>query len=59
MYKFIIYKAKDGWRWRYVAPNGRIMAVSGEGLHNKVDLLESMEVLKEKFRDSKIYEEEK
>lgn len=25
-----VYRAKDGWRWRMVRPNGRLMAESGE-----------------------------
>jgi uncharacterized protein YegP (UPF0339 family) len=27
--RFDVYKAKDGWRWRLIAANGRILA-SGE-----------------------------
>lgn len=30
-----IYKAKDGWRWRMVAKNGRIVACSGEAFFSK------------------------
>ena len=29
-YVFDIFKAKDGWRWRLWARNGRMIAVSGE-----------------------------
>jgi len=29
-YEFRIYEAKDGWRWRLVAGNGRIVADSAE-----------------------------
>ena len=29
-YCFQVYKAKDGWRWRMWARNGRIIADSGE-----------------------------
>lgn len=28
--KITVYKAKDGHRWRMVAPNGRIVAEGGE-----------------------------
>ena len=28
--KIKVYKAKDGWRWRAVARNGKITADSGE-----------------------------
>lgn len=30
-----IYKAKDGWRWRLWAKNGRIVAESGEAYRAK------------------------
>jgi len=33
--KIHIYKAKDGWRWRAVARNGRIVADGGEGYVSK------------------------
>ena len=29
-YRISVYEAKDGWRWRMKAPNGRIVADSGE-----------------------------
>jgi len=28
--KFELYKSKDGWRWRFKARNGEIIAVSSE-----------------------------
>lgn len=34
-----VYKAKDGWRWRYRASNGRIMADGSEGYENKDDAI--------------------
>jgi uncharacterized protein YegP (UPF0339 family) len=33
--KFDVYQAKDGWRWRLVATNGRIIADSGEAYVSK------------------------
>lgn len=33
--KFHIYKAKDGWRWRLKARNGKIVADSGEAYTRK------------------------
>ena len=30
-YCFQLFKAKDGWRWRMWARNGRCIAESGEG----------------------------
>jgi uncharacterized protein YegP (UPF0339 family) len=34
--KFEVYPAKDGWRWRLVAANGRIIA-TGEAHTRKAD----------------------
>jgi uncharacterized protein YegP (UPF0339 family) len=33
--KFVLYKARYGFRWRLVASNGRIIADSGEAYRNK------------------------
>jgi uncharacterized protein YegP (UPF0339 family) len=30
MSRLVIYHARDGWRWRLVAKNNRIVAESGE-----------------------------
>lgn len=30
-----IYRAKDGWRWRLWAKNGRVIAESGEAYRSK------------------------
>jgi uncharacterized protein YegP (UPF0339 family) len=35
--KLDIYKAADGWRWRFVAENGRIIAESGEAYTRNAD----------------------
>ncbi len=34
-YRFEIYRAKDGWRWRLKAANHRIVACSGEAFSSK------------------------
>ena len=34
-----VYKAKDGWRWRRQAANGKILAESGEAYTNKNDAI--------------------
>jgi len=34
---FHVYRAKDGWRWRAVRANGRIMADGGEAYTRKAD----------------------
>ena len=36
--KYVMYKdGRNEWRWRLLAANHRIIAVSGEGYHNKID----------------------
>lgn len=48
-----IYEARRGlalrkqWRWRIVAKNGRIVAVSSEGYNNRADLMRALEIVKE------------
>ena len=32
-----LYRAPDGWRWRYTSHNGRILADSGQGYSRRVD----------------------
>jgi len=36
--RFEVYKARDGWRWRLVAANGRIVA-TGEAHTRKADAI--------------------
>lgn len=36
----------DGWRWRYVASNGRTIAVSSEAYVAEVDCDRSIEIMK-------------
>jgi uncharacterized protein YegP (UPF0339 family) len=45
---FQVYKdAKGEWRWRLVAGNERIIAVSGEGYHHRHDCLHAIELVKD------------
>jgi len=54
-YKFEIYKdKKDEWRWRFVAPNGRIIADSGEGYKWKGDCLHGIELIKKYAKKAEI-----
>lgn len=40
----VIYKDRKGeWRWRFVAPNGRIVADSGEGYKRKGNAIRAFE----------------
>ena len=32
-----LYRAPDGWRWRYQVSNGRVLADSGQGYSRRVD----------------------
>lgn len=34
------------WRWRLVSSNGRKIAVSGEGYHNRDDMLEALDLVR-------------
>lgn len=48
--KFEIYRSRGmfggRWRWRLRAPNGRSIAVSGEGYHNKADALSAIDLVR-------------
>lgn len=44
---YYIYKDAGGyWRWRFVAANNRIIAVSSESYHNEKDCLWSIGLVK-------------
>lgn len=45
--KFQVYRDKRGeWRWRFLAKNGKIIAVSSESYKAKYDCLYSITLLK-------------
>ena len=45
---FQIYVDNSGeWRWRLRAENGRILADSGEGYHNRQDCWNVVELIKD------------
>jgi uncharacterized protein YegP (UPF0339 family) len=47
MGRYEVHKdASQQWRWRYVAANGRIIAVSSEAYVGKADCLRSIEIIK-------------
>ena len=50
----IIYKARDGWRWRLVARNGRTVADSGEAYSRKADAKRAAWRLHEAVINSKV-----
>ena len=39
-----LYKASDGWRWRVVAANNKIIAMSSEGYRRRKDSLKSLDI---------------
>jgi uncharacterized protein YegP (UPF0339 family) len=41
--KFEVYMAHDGWRWRLVSRNGRIMADSGESYTRRRDVVRAID----------------
>lgn len=42
---FEAYRAKDGWRWRLLARNNRIIADSGEAYTRKRDVLRAIDTV--------------
>jgi uncharacterized protein YegP (UPF0339 family) len=47
MARFELYRdSQNQWRWRFVASNGRTIADSGEGYHNKQDCLDGITLVK-------------
>lgn len=45
LYRFVVYKdVKNYWRWRFVAPNGEIVATA-EGYRTKRALMRSITLL--------------
>lgn len=44
--RFVVYKARDGWRWRLIAANGRIIA-TGEAHTRERDAWRSVETVRE------------
>ena len=35
--KVTIYRAADGWRWRYTTPNGHVLGDSGQAYSRRID----------------------
>lgn len=45
--RFQVYPAKDGYRWRLKAANGRIIAESGEAYTRRRDCIRAVRVVRE------------
>ncbi len=54
-YVFDIFKAKDGWRWRLWARNGRMIAVSGEAYKRKAAAIKQCENLQDYTSQSTVF----
>lgn len=45
--KFELFKGTNGqWYWRYVAGNGQIVAMGGEGYVNRSDAIHGMDLVR-------------
>lgn len=54
---YYVYRdVRNEWRWRLVATNGRIIANSGEGYHNKADCLAGIRLVKSS-NNAPVYEQ--
>lgn len=41
--KFEVYRdSSNYWRWRFVAPNGKVLADSGQGYSRRIDALKGI-----------------
>ncbi|QDT42534.1 hypothetical protein Pan241w_26190 [Gimesia alba] len=53
---YYIYKDISGqWRWRYVAGNNRIIAVSSESYFNKADCQNAVEIMRRSWESEVFY----
>ncbi|GAB4187890.1 MAG: hypothetical protein OHK0024_28330 [Thalassobaculales bacterium] len=43
---FELYRAADGWRWRFRAANYKIIAASSEAYNREADALDSITLIK-------------
>ncbi len=43
--RVIVYQGTDGWRWRFVAANGRILAHGGQGYTRRIDAVTASETV--------------
>lgn len=54
-YKFQMYMDKAGdWRWRFIAPNNKRMADSGESYKSESSCMNAIEVIRRESDTSKI-----
>lgn len=59
-YQFEIYKDnRDEYRWRFRAPNNKIVADSGEGYWNKTDCEAGIQLVKDHSRYADVEDQTK
>ena len=58
--KFELFKSSNDnqWYWRFQAANGKSIAVGGEGYHNRMDALASMNNLRMTAASSPVWEQQ-
>lgn len=54
LYRYQIYSAGHNWRWRLVAPDGQILAVSAENYASENAVMFAVDTVRTAFRTGKI-----
>jgi uncharacterized protein YegP (UPF0339 family) len=52
----VYQQGKDGWRFRVIGPDGKLLAVGVQGYAKKADCLDAVEVLKTAMEKAKVTE---
>lgn len=52
--RFALYVAKDGWRWRLIATNGKIVADSGESYKTRTGALKTVRSIMAGASDARV-----
>lgn len=57
-YRFKLYQdSSDEWRWRFLAPNNKSIAISGEGYQNKSGCEDAIDLVKDHAPSAPVEEE--
>jgi len=51
MTRIELYKARDGWRWRLMAANNKLIAEGGEAYKTKASVKRAASMLTSKFAE--------
>lgn len=52
--RLVVWYAKDGWRWRLWAPNGKLTAESGEAYNRRFDCVEAAKALSDRAANARL-----